>query len=105
MATCPVPGVGRSLRIDSDRCVIEWKSRTILAFPVRLEAIDIDKLPVLQLELDQVNVYGMGVFGQVLDIPRLGRAHPGDLRDILIKMASVDEDSNRVSGNWVLCFI
>ena len=89
-----VPGRGvehRRLDIGSDRWVIERQRRAIQALPVGLEAVAVDNLPVLQLKLDQVNVDGMGIFRQVLEVPRLGRADLRELSDVLIEMLPVDE--------------
>ena len=52
----------RSFDIGSYRWVIERKCRAIQTLPVSPEAFDVDILSILQLKLDQVNVYGMGIF-------------------------------------------
>src|SRR5262252_5252388 len=105
MRTGAISRVHRSLRVDADRWVIEWKIRTIQALPVGGKSIDIDLLPVLQLEFNQVNVNGMSIFGEVLDVPRLRRADPRDFSDVFIEMPSVDEHSNRIASHRVLRLI
>ena len=67
--------------VGPHRWVIERQRRAVQALPVRLEALDIDVLPILQLELHEVDVDRMGVLGEILEVPRLGGAdlrHLGD---------------------------
>src|SRR6476646_1107846 len=99
-----VAGVRHCLHIDSDRWVIEGKFSLytvgvqVLALPKVLEAVPVDNLPVLQLELGQVNVDGMGIFREVLEVPGLSGADPGEFSDIFIEMPSVNEHRHRVAG-------
>src|SRR5581483_9580249 len=55
-------------------------------------------LPVLQLKLHQVNVDGMGILRQVLDVPLLRCARSGNLSDWIIEMPSVNEHVKRIAG-------
>jgi uncharacterized protein (DUF362 family) len=70
--------------------VIERKRRTIQTLPVSLEAIDVYVLPILQFKLDQVKMNRMRIFRQVLEVPRLRRADVRSLRDISIKMLTIE---------------
>src|SRR5947209_4936493 len=89
----------RILHIDSDRWMIERKSRVrpIQFLKVGQHAVGVNSLPVFQLELDQVNVDGMGILREVLDVPLFCRAHSGDFRDILMESASVDENMQGIA--------
>src|SRR5262245_27439413 len=71
----------RSLHVGSHRWMIERKRRTVEALPVGLETIDVDILSILQQKLDQVDVYWMGIFRQVLEVPSLRRSDVGGLGD------------------------
>src|SRR5262245_46001034 len=93
--TCPVSRVHRRLRVDSDRWMIQRKGGTVQTLPVGPKAVSVDKLAVLQLKFDQVNVDRMSIFGEVGEIPRLSGADSWDLSDILIEVASVDKHTNR----------
>ena len=96
-------GAGRRIEhgvldVGPDRRVVEGKRRAVQALPVRLEPLDVDVLPILELELDQVDVDRMGVFGEVLEVPRLGRADPRDLGDVRVEVLPVDEHGDRLAG-------
>ena len=56
--------------------MIQRQRRAVQAFPVRLEALDVDVLAIFQLKLHEMDVHRMRVLGEVLEIPRLGRADP-----------------------------
>ena len=80
----------RILYVCSHCWVIERKRRTIQTLPVSLEAIDVYVLPILQFKLDQVKMNRMRIFRQVLEVPRLRRADVRSLRDISIKMLTIE---------------
>src|SRR5262249_11784032 len=103
--TCPVSRVHWRLRVDSDRRMIHRKGGTVQTLPVGTKAVSVDKLPVLQLKFDQVNVDRMSIFGEVGEIPRLSGADSWDLSDILIEVASVDKHTNRIASHGVLSFV
>src|SRR5262249_19304759 len=104
----PVPGIRHRLHVDSYRWVVEREFALyaigvqVLPLPEVLEAVSVDDLPVLQLELDQVNVYRMGIFRQVLEVPCLGGADPGKFSDSLIEMPSVNEHRHRAANGFLL---
>src|SRR5262245_18727811 len=81
----------RILDVCSYCRVIERKRRTIKAFPVGLEAIDVYILSIFQQKLDQVNVNRMRIFRQVLEVPCLRRANFGSLGDISIKILTIEQ--------------
>src|SRR5215510_9596061 len=91
-----------SLHVGSHRWMIERKRRTVEALPVGFEAINVDILSILQQKLDQVDVYWMGIFRQVLEVPRLRRADVGGLGDIGVKMLSVEEHRHRLADGAFL---
>src|SRR5205814_4916944 len=103
-----VPGVRYRLHIDSDRRVVQRKFSLdtigvqVLPLPVILEAVAVDNLPVLQLKFDQMNVDGMGIFRQILEVPGLSRADPGQLSDSFIEMPSVNEYRHRPAIGFLL---
>ena len=71
--------------------MIKRKSRAIQTLPVSREALDVDILSILQLKLYQVNMNGMSIFREVLEVPRFRRAGPGHLGDIRVEMLSVEQ--------------
>ena len=103
-----VPGVRHRLHIDSDRWMIQRKFSLytigvqVLPLPVVFEAVPIDNLPVLQLKFDQVNVNGMGIFRQVLEVPRFRCADSGQLSDSFIEMPSVNENRHGTAIGFLL---
>src|SRR5258706_1400141 len=80
-----------NLDVGSYRRVIEGQGRSVQASPVRLETILIDELPVLELELHQVNVNRVRIFREVLEVPLFGRADLRELGDVPVEMLPVDE--------------
>src|SRR5262249_53111804 len=99
----PVPGIRRRLHIDSDRWMIQRKFSLytigvqVLPLPVMLEAVPVDNLPVLQLKLGEVDMYGMGILSQVLEVPCLSGANSGKFSDVFIEVPAIDEHRNRIA--------
>src|SRR5882724_2320880 len=88
----------RIFDIGSHRRMIEWERRPIQTLPVSLETIDVDILSILQLKFDQMNMYRMCIFREVLEVPRLCRGQPGNLGNIRIEMLSVDQNRHWIAG-------